>query len=373
MYGIRTTLIMTAIVCVVPWSYGVGQETAWNPSKAAEYLDQRQQEWLNNAHLGVGETETACITCHTSAPYLLARPRLRNLLQEAEASAAETKLLQQIKLRVEHFDELDTPNYKLMYDSQKDASRGTEAVLTTFALAFSDSYSGKVSTATTLRAIDNLWKTQITAEESIKGSWPWLYFGLEPWESKNSVYHGTAMAAVALAVAPSYLATLSNDASPEAEKARERIQWMTTYLRTQLPSQNLHNRIWSLWAATRLEGILTKEEQTELIATILAKQHEDHGWSLSDLGDYARTDGTPLFTTSDGYATGLVALVLLHAGVESDRPEIKTALEYLRATQEESGRWRAHSLNKNRNEDSLVGKFMSDAATAFAVGALTTP
>ena len=39
-------------------------------------------------------------------------------------------------------------------------------------------------------------------------------------------------------------------------------------------------------------------------------QHADGGWSLTDLGTWKRRDGTPLETRSDGYATGLVVLVL---------------------------------------------------------------
>ncbi|HMD48616.1 MAG TPA: hypothetical protein VKG79_05940, partial [Bryobacteraceae bacterium] len=81
---------------------------------------------------------------------------------------------------------------------------------------------------------------------------------------------------------------------------------------------------------------------------------------------------TPLETKSDGYATGLVALVLQEAGVSPKRPELKNALEWLAKNQEAAdGRWLAYSLNKNRDLSSDAGKFMSDAATAFAATALT--
>jgi squalene-hopene/tetraprenyl-beta-curcumene cyclase len=81
-------------------------------------------------------------------------------------------------------------------------------------------------------------------------------------------------------------------------------------------------------------------------------------------------DKTPNDTDSDGFATALVCLALQAAGV--DDPRIASGLDWLRRHQDPAtGRWTASSLNKQRDPESEPAKFMSDAATAYAVLALT--
>jgi hypothetical protein len=50
---------------------------------------------------------------------------------------------------------------------------------------------------------------------------------------------------------------------------------------------------------------------------------------------------------------------------------LKRAIAWLRTNQREDGRWAAASLNKQRELSSEAGLFMSDAATAYAVLALS--
>jgi hypothetical protein len=83
-------------------------------------------------------------------------------------------------------------------------------------------------------------------------------------------------------------------------------------------------------------------------------------------------DGTALDTRSDGYATGLATLALESVGDVRTQPHVKRGLAWLVAHQDPAtGAWLAISVNKQRDPASDAGKFMTDAATAYAVLALT--
>jgi squalene-hopene/tetraprenyl-beta-curcumene cyclase len=96
---------------------------------------------------------------------------------------------------------------------------------------------------------------------------------------------------------------------------------------------------------------------------------------LSSLsGDWKRHDGTPQERKSDGYATGLITFALEEAGVPRGNPQEKLAFAWLTANQDKSeGFWLSYSLNKNKENHISSGTalFMNDAATAYAVLALT--
>jgi squalene-hopene/tetraprenyl-beta-curcumene cyclase len=83
-------------------------------------------------------------------------------------------------------------------------------------------------------------------------------------------------------------------------------------------------------------------------------------------------DDTESDTRTDGYATGLATLALQAAGVPAANPRVAKGLDWLRRNQDRAtGRWMAVSPNKQRDPESDPGKFLSDAATAYAVLSLT--
>ena len=96
---------------------------------------------------GGGADRTACVSCHTGLSYALARPAPGRFTAGPEAglTAAEERRIAAVGLRVEHWADLDSPRFGLMYDSddrKKAESRGTEAVLNALLLARADAARG---------------------------------------------------------------------------------------------------------------------------------------------------------------------------------------------------------------------------------------
>jgi squalene-hopene/tetraprenyl-beta-curcumene cyclase len=355
---------------LLPSTTRAGDPVQWNKDKAAAYLDERAKVWyeFTSANRGEGMTQTTCVSCHTLFPYAAARPVLRNLTATKESTEYERKFLAHIQKRVEGWPDLDTPKLRLFYDfndRKKEESWGTEAVLNALILSWDDLGQGrKKPSDLTMRAFGNLWKIQARTGND-KGSWDWLDFNLEPWESKGARYFGAALAAVAVGTAPGYYAK-GDDSALDAN-----VDLLRDYLKGGFAGQNLYNRAWALWASTKLDGVLTKAEQKKVVDQLLEKQQADGGWSLASLGKYVRNDGTDQETASDGYATGLILHILQTAGMAKDNPSIAKGLTWLRSNQATTGEWRGVSVNKKRDPATHVGKFMTDAATGYAVLALS--
>ncbi len=305
---------------------------------------------------------------------MLARPVLRRLSNESVATKWERKILEQTKSRVTHWDRLDSAEFQLFYefdDAKKKQSWGTESVFNALILSLDDRFHGRTEpSADTKRALAILWSTQIT-EGQQKGSWEWLNFGMEPWESNNSPFLGACLAAIAVGAAPGKTRPNAVADSPVG------VSLLRDYLKKNLASQNLHNRAWMLWAAASINGLLTSQEKDRLVADLLAKQQSSGGWNLGSLGDYTHGEVKTPSKTPDGYATGLVLHTLQLSGLAKDDPRIAKGLAWLRSNQDKIGAWRAMSVNKNRSPESPnpakahVGKFMWDAATGYAVLALS--
>jgi hypothetical protein len=137
----------------------------------------------------------------------------------------------------------------------------------------------------------------------------------------------------------------------------------------------LHHRLVLLWASTKLPGLLDEGQRQSLITEVLRAQNPDGGLSLSALllksgkGKARLTDAD-----SDGYATGLVTLVLQQTAMPQARPRCGAASyrSHVNSSvavgpgsggRRDSG-WRARSTSPQS---------LADAVTAYAVLALTEP
>jgi squalene-hopene/tetraprenyl-beta-curcumene cyclase len=367
---IRYALCVLALAFPTSLLANDGVPPDWKPVTAAQYLDTRAKTWseFTGASRGAEATHTSCICCHTVVPIALARPILRTRLKETSRSEFEGWFFKERAMRVDAWAKLDSPAYQLLYDSSDDKkreSRGTEAVLNALVLAFEDHYRGlKSPSDVAKKAFTNLWDLQVESGPNA-GSWEWLNFGTEPWESKQARYHGASLAAIAIGTCPDYY---KKGVDPTLDA---KVKLLAKYLKENLAAQNTFNKIWCLWAAVLIDEIIPAQGREQIIADLFSKQLPDGGWSLSSLGSFTRKDGTQLEVGSDGYATGLILHVLQTAGVSKEEARVARGLAWLRANQKSGGEWRASSLNKKRDPESHTGKFMADAATAFAVLALS--
>jgi hypothetical protein len=335
----------------------------WDRQAAARYLDSRE-DWWQGWDRAQKDHETLCVSCHTQAPYALARPALRADLGESDISAAEKIMLASIEKRVRSWNQM-LPFYSdERYGAGKEVeSRAAESVLNATILLSYDTRRGRLS-QTARMALANAWTLQLQSGPEA-GAWTWQDFAYAPWESKESQYHWAALMAVAVAKAP--------DNYRDDPQVAGNLAALRAYLSRNFAAQPLLNKTVALWASASVPGLLSDADRNAALGALYTLQRPDGGWSLTDLGIWQRRDQTPLESRPDGYATGLAVLVL-EQGAAADpraREHIARGIHWLKANQDPAtGGWPAWSLNKKRDPKSEAGPFMSDAATSYAVLAL---
>jgi squalene-hopene/tetraprenyl-beta-curcumene cyclase len=343
----------------------------WDATRAAAYLDSRELWWQGWAP-AQRDHGTICISCHTVVPYAMARPALRQAVDEIAMSPPEKVLMDSVEKRVGSWSQM-APFYSDRDGWDKAAqSRATEAVMNAVILASYDERQGSLRPITR-RAFDEAWALQERAGENA-GGWRWQDFNLAPWESGESGYQGAALLAVKAENAPDEYAA-EPGAAPYLERLRE-------YLTREYSSQPVMNQLYVLWASARSPGMITEGQRNSLLAALQGLQQTDGGWALSSLDQGSRSRDSRWRwirkqlkialkpPQSDGCATGLVVLVLEELGTSQQDPMLVHGLQWLESHQGSDGSWRAESLNGKHDPQSDVGRFMTDAATGYAVMAL---
>jgi hypothetical protein len=330
----------------------------WNRQAAASYLDSREI-WWQAWPRAQKDHGTLCISCHTVVPYALARPALSHELGESGTPSAEKTMFESVEKRVSMWSEVASFYSDANNGPGKTAqAHSTEAVLNAVVLASYDARLGRLRPVT-LKALDAAWALQLGTGDDA-GGWLWQDFHLAPWESNQSAYQGAALLAVEIGNAPDNYAAGPN--------VRPRVQRLVEYLRRQYASQPLINRLYVLWASPKFPQLLSVQDRKALVHQVEALQQSDGGWRLASLTQWKRVDDSLDPTDSDGLATALAVLAMERSGV--DDASLKRGLAWLVRRQEQDGEWRSASPNKLRDPESDVGRFMSDAATGYAVLAL---
>ena len=323
-------------------------KVASSKKSAFTYIESRAHEWV---------TERGCVSCHTVLPYAIG-----NMRSGATSAVAYQDILKLVTTRTQTFETSD-PWYG---DSRALQSKATESVLNAFILTQAD-------TAQKLKTPSDITKLafeKLKSQQSADGSWLWLDFEMEPWESVAATPYGASLAAVAFARSP--LRTDPNYASV--------VQKIKTYLHTAHQDQTI--TLWSnisiLWAESELGGILTSDEFSSILSDLISKQLPSGGWSMNHLGNWQK-QGTQLAAgdmNADGYASAYLTYVLRKALASGRVPKAlnknvtsayKSGIDWLLKNQNIQGYWESASLTV---DDPYNQSLVEDAAAGFALGVL---
>ncbi|MDP7204943.1 MAG: prenyltransferase/squalene oxidase repeat-containing protein [Pirellulaceae bacterium] len=287
---------------------------------ALDYLEKGSLAWSRKRN---------CVSCHTNGTYMQMRPELTPLLGKPTAEMRE--------FYVKRLGQLARANVDVL----KKGLKPTQVAYVAIGLASWDAHVTGELSAETRSGLDLMLKVQ-----SEDGSWN----NIDCWPPfESSSYHGATVAATALALAPGYLEELKKDGRiGQVEKLK-------TYLRQTTPPHD-YGRLLLLWASTRMDGLLDKQQQQEIVQMIFSHQQADGGWSMRTFstpeawGGGSRAEklrAEPEYKNppSDGHQTGLAVIVLRDAGIPAGDPRIEKAVNWILANQRTSGRWWTRSLN----------------------------
>ena len=360
--GVSVAAVVAALACwrVEPVRGATVSAAGWSQTTAASYLDSREIWWEQWPH-AKKDQGTMCISCHTQVPYEMVRPALEKRLGESAAPAAETVMLASVEKRVAGWSTM-LPFYQddISGEGAAAKSHATEAMQNAIILTYFDLGRGHLRPITRT-AFDEAWALQEKTGE-LAGGWIWQDFHMGPWEGDESGYQGTALFLKAVEDAPDHYA--------DEPGVMEQTTKLEGYLRTHYAAQPVMNQLYVMWASGKAKDVLPKAEREALLVKVRGLQQADGGWCLSAMDRTVRKDKTPQSTESDGYATGLVVLAIEAGGSGKRDAVMGRGVAWLEGHQDATGRWPASSINKHRDLDSDVGKFMSDAATSYAVMAL---
>src|SRR5205809_1115667 len=251
--------------------------------RALEYLDQGAQAWTESR---------GCLSCHTNGVYVVTRPALT-----ARFGPPPAQVRVFLKATLER--QLETTREQL---SRKTAP--AQVIHTAAGLSEWDAHVTRTLSPETSQALRLM--LEIQRED---GSWSPPSDCWPPFESDS--YHETALAAMAAATAPGWLAQMT-------ASDRTGVQRLKTFLRTQAPPHD-YARVWLLRAAARWPDLLSSERKREIVEMIWRRQRPDGGWSIRTFaapeawgsGKRAgRLRAEPEFADppSDGHQTGLALL-----------------------------------------------------------------
>ena len=315
--------------------------------KAAAYLEVSAGAWLTAPpQLAIANGKCA-MSCHTTFSYVLARSALAPFTKTPSADLARTRFEGRV---AEVTAGTALPFYGKNAEAKVKESHATESILNAASLALDDLGSGRALSASSKAALDQMW-TQQRAD----GTWDWLEFGLEPWETRNDF--GAALAA---------LVTGSVPAGSSAMQAAGTTK-LIAYVQKRLPSMVLHDRAMVLYASGKLTTLLQPEQAAAITADLVKTQRDDGGFSLGAFGQGDLASATA--KKSDGYATAIALLALCSSSADGAKsPEATKALSWLATHQAANGSWPGQSVNDTTAQ---VTGFMTDAATAYASIAIT--
>jgi len=349
---------------VLAASQTLADDLAWNPQAAGQYLRNRQQAWLDftakraeNRHQ---PQNMACASCHTVLPDLLAAPALARALGTPGPTPFDVVFTDRIRDKVMRPDAPQNARFGYLHSA--------EPIISALVLTFDDrEQHRKTLSREAEESLRRMWSEQISTGKE-RGSWAWADASLDPWETPEAAYYGTALAALAVGYAP-----------PEYSKRpelKEQLDEMSEYLRQQFHGQIMHHRLAALWASSYLTNLISQADRAATLEELWRSQGADGGWSWSALGPWkTRPDQfvaeVATSPNSDGYATAFAACCLREAGVALSVPQLNKALVWLAHHQNaKTGGWEAKSLNGLYPDDPVLGHLMEDAATAYAIVAL---